>query len=196
MDAIDRHYGMKSKSSGLTILLKRSAQSFLTRAGDNAMATTEASHIQQRAESLAVVYLTRRDDLMVARQQEDSGLNLLVTIGKNEKPGDRVFGVIVRASIDLPKSTERSGIIKIPHKISQIKSPIELPVPVCLFYFTTADDRGYYRWLLEPDTSERDYAYLKQRTNKEFKKLTDNEMSKIVSQVNSWYEGRANKGAV
>jgi hypothetical protein len=96
----------------------------------------------------------------------------------------------------LPKSTERSGVIKIPHKIIQIKSPIELPFPVCLFYFTMADDRGYYRWLLEPDTSERDYAYLKQRTNKEFKKLTDNEINKMVSQVNSWYEVRANKGAV
>jgi hypothetical protein len=43
----------------------------MTQIGDRVMATKEAWYIGQRSEALAIMYLTRRDDLIVSRQKEE-----------------------------------------------------------------------------------------------------------------------------
>jgi hypothetical protein len=155
--------------------------------------TAEAWYIGQRAESLAIMYLTRRQDLTVSHQRDDYGLDLLVAIMVREQHSGRVFGVNLKASISLPNSVKRGHTIAIPDENIQI---IEFPFPVCLFYFTMEDDKGYYKWLLEPVLTEANSTKLQWNSGHEFKKLSDSEIHKIVSQVNRWYDARSSETGV
>ncbi|PHM05937.1 hypothetical protein [Nostoc sp. 'Peltigera malacea cyanobiont' DB3992] len=47
------------------------------------MKTTAPWYIVRRAESLAVVYLTRRDDLIISQPTPNQGLDFLITITKD-----------------------------------------------------------------------------------------------------------------
>ena len=46
----------------------------------------------------------------------------------------------------------------------------DLPFPVCLFFFTLDNDKGYYRWILEPIIKEGNNVALKFNENQELKK--------------------------
>jgi hypothetical protein len=49
--------------------------------------------IAERARALAVVYLTRRDDLIVTEEPGNVGFDLSVTLNAENKGGHRKFGV-------------------------------------------------------------------------------------------------------
>lgn len=155
------------------------------------MSTTETWYTTQRAESLAVMHLTRRDDLIVSRQREDYGLDLLVTISKDGRQSGRIFGVEVKASYSLPASAKQGSRFRIHYRSGFAQALYELPFPVCVFHFTMEDDKGYYKWILEPEDEPGAYPILKHITDTLFTRLTDGEISKIVNKVNHWYDRRS-----
>jgi hypothetical protein len=68
----------------------------------------------------------------------------------------------------------------------------DLPFPVCLFFFILENDRGYYKWILEPQINEQKQVSLHFNENDELKELNDKEIANIISIVNSWYDHRNN----
>jgi len=58
-----------------------------------AQSTTQERFIAERVRALAVVYLTRRDDLIVTEETADIGIDLWVTLNLEDKDGHRKFGV-------------------------------------------------------------------------------------------------------
>jgi hypothetical protein len=158
--------------------------------GDRTVAKKEAWYIGQRAESLAIMYLTRQNDLIISRQQDDYGLDFLVTIGKEGSYSGRLFGVTIKATVSASRIIQHDNTIKIPPNLKSFQFFTELPFPVCLFFFNLEDDRGYYKWILEPVVEEQSHQKLIFNQSNKFKNLTDEEIDKIISAVNRWYDSR------
>ncbi|MDP8964241.1 MAG: DUF4365 domain-containing protein [Cyanobacteriota bacterium] len=154
------------------------------------MATKEAWYIGQRSEALAIMYLTRHDDLIVSRQKQEHGLDFLVTLLKDGGYSGRLFGVQVKATVSTPKLVQRDDIIEIKIDRGSLQSLAELPFPVCLLFFTLENDQGYNKWILEPVIETQHNSKLFFNKSNEFKKLTDEEINSIISAVNNWYESR------
>ncbi|AFY33572.1 DUF4365 domain-containing protein [Calothrix sp. PCC 7507] len=150
-------------------------------------------YISLRAEALATVFLTERDDLIVLPQQKDKGLDLLVTITKNGNPSGRLFGVEVKAtasSSELTQDNENYNLRK--NGFNSTNFFRDLPFPVCLFFFTLDNDQGYYKWILEPIVKSQNNIGLHLNESDELKKITDKEIANIISLVNSWYDNKSN----
>jgi hypothetical protein len=145
--------------------------------------------LEQRALHLAIVHLSRRDDLAIAQPKDESGLDLLVTIEQAGKVTGRLFGVIVKASRALslkPTGQENQFKIYLPPPLM----PEEVPFPLAMFVFDMADDEGYYRWLLSPVLLPETVASLQLNPANTFTKLTPASIDAAIAQVNRWYEWR------
>lgn len=155
------------------------------------MTTEQAWYIGQRAESLTVVYLTRRSDLIVTPQPKGYGLSFLVEISKLGSHSGRIFGIQIQATVN------NTIVIENENKTLEIKQDLpstdlisELPFPVCLFFWTLNNDQAYYKWVLEPIIETPNYPRLLFNQNQVFKRLSNEEIEKIVSIVNNWYDSR------
>lgn len=155
------------------------------------MQTEQPWYIGLCSEALAMVYLTRRDDLIVSQAQKNTaGLDFLVTITKDSMYSGRLFGVEVKAKISSDSLTQNGEVFKLKNSHSHQSFLRDLPFPVCLFFFTLDNDQGYYRWILEPIIKPDNNLGLKFHDNNELKKLDDQAIDNIVSLVNNWYEYR------
>lgn len=156
------------------------------------MQTEQPWYIGLRSEALAVVYLTRRDDLIVS-QQKQGGLDFSVTITKNGNYTGRIFGVQVKATVSSSELIQDDDIFKLKNQeYNNLKNFRDLPFPVCLFFFTLDNDKGYYRWILEPIIKEGNNMSLKFNENEELKNLNDQEIDNIIAMINSWYDHKSN----
>src|SRR5262245_29956917 len=105
--------------------------------------------LTERTHALAVVHLTRRPDLEVAEVRRDMGLDLIVSINRQaERPTVRQFGVTLKGTVK-PVTPEYLNRVLRP-SMQSFRQIGGYPYPVCLFYFTMADDQGYYTWIAEP----------------------------------------------
>lgn len=142
--------------------------------------------IGERAEHLAVVYLTRRQDLVIERMKTDYGLDMLVTILRDNLPTGRVFGVQVKGRDKVFKNIQELPLSFTRKEINYFQ---DLPFPVYVFLFTMEDDRGYYRWLRYPvDESIQAPRSIKQE---QWHPLDENEIRQIVDDVNAWYDAKS-----
>ena len=62
--------------------------------------TQQQRFIAERVRALAVVYLTRREDLIVTEETADIGVDLWVTLNLEDKEGHRKFGVELQGRLD------------------------------------------------------------------------------------------------
>ncbi|AFY47904.1 hypothetical protein Nos7524_2051 [Nostoc sp. PCC 7524] len=155
------------------------------------MKTKTPWYIGQRAESLAIVYLTRRDDLKASKQTAGQGLDFLVTITKDGINSGRLFGVEVKATVSNSELIAHDETWSLKnHSYLKIRSLIDLPFPVCLFFFTLDNDQGYYKWVLEPIFQAENHDNLRLNIDNKFKKLNDQEIANIVASVNYWYDNK------
>ena len=63
----------------------------------------------------------------------------------------------------------------------------EVYFPVCVFYFTVKEDKGYCTWGHEP-VVEKGQARLRTRTEADCHPLDDKALAAVVSCVNAWYD--------
>ncbi|WP_204106706.1 MULTISPECIES: DUF4365 domain-containing protein [Spirulina sp. CCY15215] len=141
--------------------------------------------IENRAEHLAIVHLTRRQDLSIQRMDDrDRGLDLLVTIQNKGVSTGKMFGINVKAKDAAIKDITDRSQFPIQKGIHYYQ---DLPFPACVFFFTMEDDRGYYQWLKYPllanqtsETEERDRWY----------PLDDNALEQIVKAIAAWYNAK------
>lgn len=89
--------------------------------------------IGERAEQLAMVYLTRSKNLVVERMRADYGLDLLVTVLQDQLPTGRVFGVQIKGRDRAFKDVQQEASLTLSQKESY--SVQDLPFPVCILIF-------------------------------------------------------------
>ncbi|MEH2057736.1 MAG: DUF4365 domain-containing protein [Nostoc sp.] len=157
------------------------------------MKTTAPWYIGRRAESLAIVYLTRRDDLIIYQPTPNQGLDFLITITKDGVYTGRLFGIEVKATDSTSNLKKHNDILKLDkNRLSILEKFKDLPFPVCLFFFILETDQGYYKWILEPKIDGEKQVKLHFNQDDELKKLDDKEIANIISSINSWYDHRNN----
>lgn len=157
------------------------------------METTAPWYIGRRAESLAIVYLTRRDDLVISQPTPNQGLDFLITITKDGVYTGRLFGIEVKATDSTSNLKKHNDILKLDKsRFNRLEKFKDLPFPVCLFFFILENDQGYYKWILEPKIDGEKQVKLHFNEDDELKKLDDKEIANIISSINSWYDQRNN----
>jgi hypothetical protein len=142
--------------------------------------------VAKRARALAMVHLTRRDDLAVANAPQGVGLQFLVSLGgDNREPSVRQFGVFLRGTKAVITEAQLDKLLR-----PAIQSFLRLgpfPYPVCLFHFTMDDDQGYYSWVAEPAVTD-DGPRLLMHEAPHSRKLDAAALDEILEQVDRWYD--------
>ncbi len=157
------------------------------------MEQTGLWYVDQRAEQLAFVYLSRRDDLIIRQQSNDALVDYLVTITENGLYTGKMFGVQVHAQLSIQPAYSGSALT------IDLEAPLipeDLPFPLCLFVFSMDTDIGYYRWLKAPTFTQAGKAMLTVNRKNEFKALTRDEFDQMIDQINLWYERQPHQAAV
>ena len=153
-------------------------------------------YIGLRSEALAKVYLTRRNDLIISQPQAQGagGLDIIVTITKDGNFSGRMFGVELKATASSSELIQQDDFFKLKNRSwnNYFKCFKDLPFPMCLFFFTLDNDKGYYRWILEPIIKDRNNVILKYNESEELKNLNDQEIDNMITMVNSWYDNKSN----
>jgi hypothetical protein len=149
------------------------------------MSNPQPWFVEERAEHLAMMHLTRRDDLRVARHRDASGLDFLVTILNGGLFSGRQFGVVLKARMagQKPPRMDTGTIFREQARFRDV------PFPVCMFFFSLDTDRGYYRWIAEPRT-EDGTATLDLPGQMLFSELDPASLATIIGRVNAWYDAR------
>jgi hypothetical protein len=145
--------------------------------------------IADRIESLAIMHLTRRQDLSVRREVRDDGvMDLSVEIKDSGKPsGWKRFGVYLQGTKTPVTLSGANSILK--PSIRRFFSDFGEPsFPFCLFYFTMKDNQGYFTWLAEPivETNGFRLKYHEDKANCVF--LNDEIIDKSVKDINAYYK--------
>jgi len=144
-------------------------------------------YVTQRAEALALVYLTSRNDVIIRPEHErDDGLDLVVEVVDNARPARRVFGVQLQGRVSIAAEETATDTFTI-----QLKDQAwleRLPLPVCQFLFSVKDSVGFYKWLSEPVIGEDGEPKLRLTGADTLKKLDTAALATIVAKVNQWYD--------
>lgn len=160
--------------------------------GGKVMEEKKAWYLAKRAKQLAIVYLSRRDDLIITEHEgPDFGVDLLVTLTKDGNYTGRVFGVEVKALRSHQQPRRISSDVDGVHlNIGKVAIPKDIPFPLCLFAFIMENDEGYYRWIKEPIYGVGGEPHLAINATNAFRKLDSKAINDIVAEVNNWYENK------
>lgn len=151
------------------------------------LSKNEPWYLEQRTKNLAIMYLTRRQDLTVTYQDSKHGLDLIVAIGQNGDYTGRIFGVKLQAASTSNEATR--GVSKTWwHKAQALFE--DTPFPIIVTIFTMEDDQGYYGWLKEPQLDENGNVRLSLTPDYTLSKLVDSDLDAIVAKVNNWYDSK------
>ena len=60
--------------------------------------------------------------------------------------------------------------------------------PVCVFFFTMADNKGRYAWIAEPLVTEDGKPKLERRAAADCELLDNDSLTSLVDRVDRWYE--------
>jgi hypothetical protein len=142
--------------------------------------------IHERAERLALVYLTRSEEIAVEQMQSDYGLDMLVTILRDKLPTGRIFGVQVKGRDGTFQDIEPVASRTLPQREKDYFQ--DLPFPVCVLLFTMEDDKGYYTWLKYSSNSNKSLPFLEQN---QWRCLDSYPVKHIIEEVNAWYDEKS-----
>ncbi|MCI0461187.1 MAG: hypothetical protein L0Z62_29925 [Gemmataceae bacterium] len=143
--------------------------------------------IAERGKALALVLLTRRDDLLVKETKEENGLDYTVHIKTPDNLGDQPFGVYVASG--MTPVTLDGASKQLQPVMEKVQSIGRFAFPVCVFYFTVKDDEGYHAWAYEPFVTPEGTLKLLLPAEARCRKLNNESLAEIVSAVQRWYEG-------
>lgn len=142
-----------------------------------------------RAEQLAIVYLTRSQNLAIERMQADCGLDMLVTILRDHVPTGRVFGIQIKGRDKAFKNLQHASLTLPQEAKNYIQ---DLPFPVCILLFTMEDDKGYCKWLKYPGQSNQRFYSMEQN---QWYSLDEYQVDQLLEAVNAWYDAKSHPAA-
>jgi len=150
--------------------------------------------VGQRALSLATVFLTRHPEVRVVHDTTDSGLDLQVQITHKGMPTGRMFGVEVKARMNL----QRVGKI-LPDGRARLSTQLRnlvqktgdqfalLPFPYLFMVFAMDRDQAFFGWLRQPNS--RSSKLVSPKVEYGCPWLDKTHMD-IVDAVKGWYADR------
>lgn len=138
--------------------------------------------LEQRAESIAYIWLTQSPDLVVESQPLKRGVDLLVRW--KTKPG-QCFGVIVKTS-SKPFLRDGLGKIEAPRKVATelVHRSEFYPFPVLSLWYVNNPDHRYFAWIKAGNQEENDLQGGKHLTLLPIENRTFRE---ILETVQNWY---------
>ncbi|HEX2203795.1 MAG TPA: hypothetical protein VHG91_10880 [Longimicrobium sp.] len=138
-------------------------------------------YVDERAHHLAIVHLTRRDDLVVRSAPEDERPGFLVTITSGGHHW-RVFGVDLRAEL-APFAAGAE------HSLSDHERELfrDIPFPVIQLVFDVRRDDGRFRWIKEP-VAGAEGAGLRLTRSGALRPFDRATLDEVVTAVSEWYE--------
>jgi len=142
--------------------------------------------IEKRARALAVVSLTRRDDLIVTEETNDGDVDLWVTLRLDKKVGHREFGVVLQGALSAITAAQADALLR--PSLQKLLRSGPFPFPVVLFFFTMENSEAWYTWIAEPIVSPKDGFQLVRHGNASCYPLDDQAIDKIVEDVDRWYD--------
>ena len=148
--------------------------------------TTQLRFIAERVRALAVVYLTRRGDLIVTEEGTDVGVDLWVTLNLEDKEGHRKFGVELKG-VWTAVTADHANKVLYP-SMQRILRYGPFPFPVVLFFFTMENNEGWYTWASEPVISSKGGFELVQHGEASCRPLDSEAIDEIVDTVDRWYD--------
>jgi hypothetical protein len=142
--------------------------------------------LAERTRALALVHLTRRDDLIVRGPDVDLGLDYLIHVVGSKKGVPRRFGVVLRGAWPAASSESIGRRLRSTMQALLKRGPFSFPV--CLFYFTMADNQGYYAWVAEPLVTGEGRPKLQSHGTATCDTLNRDALDTISDRVNAWYD--------
>ena len=146
---------------------------------------SKESFLADQVHALATIVLTRRRDLTVVETRNHTGLDFHVYIEREDKPMRLMFGVLLRG-VPSPTAPEQAAGLLGP-TMGQFQGMRKFTYPVCLFFFTTRDERAYFSWLAEPVVTDG-APKLVHHTRAHLVPLTDDYLDGILQQIVAWYD--------
>ena len=145
-------------------------------------------YIGERTESLAIMHLTRRQDLNIRREIRDGDrvVDLMVEIGDSQRPGWKKFGVELKG-VKAPVTIAQANKLLATSLRRFFKDHGDPTLPVCLFIFSMDDGQGYVTWIAEPVIREG-RPKLQYHTAADCTLLDRRALDRIVERVNAWYD--------
>jgi hypothetical protein len=148
--------------------------------------STQQHFIVERSRALAVVYLTRREDLIVTEEAAKVGVDLWVTLKREGQEGHRKFGVEVRGGWAAVTPGRVNQALQ--PSLQQVRRYRPFPFPVVLFYFTMEDNESWYTWVAEPVVLSGGGFELLQHDEAACRPLDTEAIDTIVEAVDRWYD--------
>src|SRR5437870_5327547 len=108
----------------------------------------QARFLRKRVQALAVMYLTRRKDLIVEEASADTGLDLIARFVPEGKEGTRQFGVALRGVWSSGTQDQIGKLLG--RSLREVQRSGPFAFPVSLFFFTMEGNQGWYAWVAEP----------------------------------------------
>ena len=143
--------------------------------------------IDERSRVLALMYLSRRTDLVIKDVKDrDIGLDFMVSILKaNETRPVRQFGIALKGSTSPLTIVQLNEALR--PAIESFQDIGQFPYPIGLVYFTMQDDRGYFTWLAEPRVAEGGPLLLF-HSEPHCHPFDTGLLDRIVEAVDRWYD--------
>jgi len=149
-------------------------------------ASKDDPFVERRTQALALVLLTSRDDLKVMSVQEDVGVDLLVSLTKDEAPTFEHFGVILKGSVEMIATARDAGRFLNSCMSRGAKTEV-VTTPICVFLFNMTGSRGFYAWRDEP-TTIGGLPKLRRHESLECKELNAESLEDILESVDRFYD--------
>ena len=142
--------------------------------------------VERRANAMAIVLLTSRDDLRVTPGEKEFGIDLVVSVAKKDQPAFRQFGLIVLGHpSELESASEACPIMT---SLLARRPEIEgILTPICVFLFSMTGNRGFYAWKFEPTTTKK-VPRLHHHESLDCHDLNGSALAKIVKSVERYYD--------
>jgi hypothetical protein len=144
--------------------------------------------VAERTRALALMHLTRRDDLTITEAGQGVGLEYIVYLTRGHKAQERSvrqFGVSVRGTKNLVTPEHLDKALRPTMQGFLRAGPF--PYPVCLFHFTMDDDQGDFTWVAEPAVGQEGPRLL-MHAEAHCRKLDRAALDEVVSRVDRWYD--------
>jgi hypothetical protein len=142
--------------------------------------------IAKRARALAMMLLTRREDLRIEEVQGDFGLDYIVRFHTEGKEGLREFGIELKGA--WAAATKEQADKALRPSMRQMKTYGPFLRPVCLFFFTMENDGAWYTWVAEPIESEDGKPLLRSCDEPDCQQLDRRALNNITERVDWWYD--------
>ncbi len=133
----------------------------------------------ERAETLARLVLTRKKGVSFnTLVKRDAGLDFIVSMKDGKDEIIAAFGGIIVSTPDLLPDV---GVATHYTKGWQEAKHLRTSFPLVLFLFSTADDQGYFGWLLRPRDGKLEWV-----PSLEMSKITKKSVNSIFETAESW----------